>query len=721
MQADVRDNSTTGQAWAGRPALAVALRAAAFLGPVALSVATTVVLAKVFPKPGTTMGVVLWWIAITTCATGVLAVADRAARGLLPLAALFRLSLVFPDQAPSRFRAALRTGTVHQLEERVSKVKAEGLSDDPIVAAETLIELVAALSKHDRVTRGHAERVRAYARMIGDEMGLDEADADRLQWAALLHDVGKLFVPAEILNKPGRLTAEEYEAVKIHPAAGATLVEPLRGWLGGWVDAVGEHHEKWDGTGYPNGLAGANISLAARIVSVADVYDVITSARSYKAPCSPTEAREELTRCAGTHFDPRVVRAFMSVSLGRLRTVMGPLSWLAQAPVLAQVSLVPTASLAGSGLMTASAVMFGGMVDAPHIAPHRAAPVELAAPAQGGTPSGATGAVSAGDTAQTSVVTVAGGPTQRTTSSTTTTTTTGVGPTTSTSTSTTVGRSPGTTIGGAPNRAPTVAEEAYATAAGTAVSVAAPGVLTNDSDDDGDALRASVASGPGHGTLTLADDGGFSYVPATGFAGTDSFAYDVADGRGGSARSEAKVVVAPVSVGTMAWYLGTSGPSATWDLVTAPNPWAFLEPDYDKDFEPGLSIERSSTGLAETDPAKLHEWALTAGSSLHIEGPVDLELWSARYGFEPGGRVSYSASLQDCAANGTGCTTIASTAAARVDSWNDGTWGWGVQALTVGTVDHTVAVGRQLRLKLVFDKPIWVALSGDRPSRLVIG
>ena len=82
-------------------------------------------------------------------------------------------------------------------------------------------------------------------------MRLDETDLDRLHWAGLLHDVGKLFVPSEILNKPGALTAEEFEVIKQHPGRGAELCEPIRPWLGDWVDAVGQHHERWDGQGYP--------------------------------------------------------------------------------------------------------------------------------------------------------------------------------------------------------------------------------------------------------------------------------------------------------------------------------------------------------------------------------------------------------------------------------------------------------------------------------------
>ena len=122
--------------------------------------------------------------------------------------------------------------------------------------------------------------------------------------------------------------------MRLHPLCGEVLVEPLRDWLGTWADAVGFHHERWDGTGYPRGMAGEEIPLAGRIVAIADVYDVITSTRSYKESASAIAGRDELVRCAGTQFDPRLVRAFVDMSLGRMRLVVGPISWLANVPLL---------------------------------------------------------------------------------------------------------------------------------------------------------------------------------------------------------------------------------------------------------------------------------------------------------------------------------------------------------------------------------------------------
>ena len=299
----------------------------------------------------------LWWFAMSVAATGAVSAIYVLSRRLLPLGALLDLSLVFPDEAPSRFRLALRSGTVEELQDRLRQMRESRRATDPQVAAELLLQLVAALDVHDRVTRGHAERVRGYAAALGKQLRLSRDDLDRLNWAALLHDIGKLDVSTEILNKPGRPTDEEWERLRLHPLYGETLVEPLRAWLGHWADAVGYHHERWDGKGYPRGVAGEEIPLAGRIVAIADVYDVITSARSYKEPATAVAARAEIVGCSGTQFDPRLVRAFVAMSLGRMRFVLGPLSWLSNLPLLARLPLAPSlgATLGGVAALGAAA------------------------------------------------------------------------------------------------------------------------------------------------------------------------------------------------------------------------------------------------------------------------------------------------------------------------------------------------------------------------------
>ncbi|HZI45980.1 MAG TPA: HD-GYP domain-containing protein, partial [Ilumatobacter sp.] len=338
--------------WTARPWIARVIRVSVVVAPLLVAVAIAFVLSGVLPKPDSFLMGVMRWFAIALVSTLILILVDRLARRLLPLATLFGLTLAFPDQAPSRFRMALRTGSTAQLRRRIEDASSGAPSDTPAEAAERVLELVIALNTHDRLTRGHSERVRAYTQMIGDEMGLTDSELDRLRWSGLLHDIGKLRISGAILNKPGKLTDAEFEQIKLHPEFGRELVRPLIPWLGDSARAVWEHHERWDGRGYPYGLSATDISLAGRIVAVADTYDVITSVRSYKKAISPAEARAELTRCAGTQFDPAVVRAFMNLSLGRLRLAMGPLSWLAQVPLF-PTALTTTAATGTTGAATA--------------------------------------------------------------------------------------------------------------------------------------------------------------------------------------------------------------------------------------------------------------------------------------------------------------------------------------------------------------------------------
>ncbi|HWJ33507.1 MAG TPA: HD-GYP domain-containing protein, partial [Gaiellaceae bacterium] len=329
--------------WSAHPWAARTVRALAFGLPLLASIAFVQALTSFTGVPTSSLWVFLaWWFGVSLVASGVVTALYAVTRRLLPLGGLLGLSLVFPDRAPSRFRIALAAGTVESLQTRLQQMRERDEELDAQEAAEILLQLVAALDVHDRITRGHAERVRGYAAGLGRELGLNDDDVDRLNWSALLHDVGKLEVASEILNKAGRPTDEEWETLRRHPLEGELLVEPLRDWLGDWIDAVGYHHENWDGSGYPRGAAGEAIPLAGRIVAIADVYDVITSARSYKQAATPAEARAELVRCAGTQFEPRLVRAFVNLSLGRMRLVSGPLTWLSNAPLLVRLPLTPS-------------------------------------------------------------------------------------------------------------------------------------------------------------------------------------------------------------------------------------------------------------------------------------------------------------------------------------------------------------------------------------------
>ena len=277
------------------------------------------------------------WVAIVACGSLVtLVIFERAARRLLPLAALLNVSLLFPDKAPARFAVARRTGSPRQLQEELAEARAAGHQDDA-QRMQSVVELVLALSVHDKGTRGHSERVRVFTDLLAQELKIDPAGQARLRWAALLHDVGKIEVPTTLLNKPGTPDAAEWKVLHRHPEEGARMVAPLLPWLGEWGKAVAEHHERYDGTGYPFGLKAHEISLGARIVAVADTYEVMTAPRPYKRAMSIAAARAELPRVAGTQLDPGIVRAFLNISVGRLWRTIGVGAWIGQIPALGRL------------------------------------------------------------------------------------------------------------------------------------------------------------------------------------------------------------------------------------------------------------------------------------------------------------------------------------------------------------------------------------------------
>ena len=291
-------------------------------------------LSRALPHPTTVQGVLLWYAVMAAAMLVTVLVVERAARRLLPLAALLNVALLFPDQAPRRFAVARRVGRPKDIERRLRELRDTAPGSSELVHMQRVLELAAALSVHDRGTRGHSERVRIFTDLIAEEMGLSHSDRARLRWASLLHDIGKLLVPAEILRKPSALNDDEWQTIRQHPSEGARIIAPLRGWLGSWADAVEQHHERWDGKGYPRRLAGKDISLGGRIVAVADSYEVMTAPRPYRKALGVVAAREELVRCSGAQFDPAVVRAFLNVSVGRLWRVVGLGAWLAQVPFL---------------------------------------------------------------------------------------------------------------------------------------------------------------------------------------------------------------------------------------------------------------------------------------------------------------------------------------------------------------------------------------------------
>ena len=185
--------------------------------------------------------------------------------------------------------------------------------------------LVSALRLRDRETFAHSQRTARLSLLLGREMRLSSEELTTLYLGALLHDVGKIAVPDAVLHKPGRLTDEEWATMRRHPDDGRTLLAGLR-FLDGASLAVVQHHEKWDGTGYPRGLRGERIAPAARALAVADAFDVMTHDRDYRPARPRPAALAELERCAGTQFDPHVVKVFCRLarrlpSQGRLSSM----------------------------------------------------------------------------------------------------------------------------------------------------------------------------------------------------------------------------------------------------------------------------------------------------------------------------------------------------------------------------------------------------------------
>ena len=197
----------------------------------------------------------------------------------------------------------------------------------------TLRALSLALDVRDRETEGHAQRVARYMDLLARELRSPKVDVRTLRRGALLHDVGKIGIPDEILRKTGELDGSEWRIMKRHPAYGARILAGIP-YLSGPAEIVRHHHERFDGSGYPDGLAGEDIPLGARIFALADALDAMTSDRPYRRAMSLENAISEIERCSGKQFDPVIVSAFLRIPIERLSAVTsdaGPLEHFADA------------------------------------------------------------------------------------------------------------------------------------------------------------------------------------------------------------------------------------------------------------------------------------------------------------------------------------------------------------------------------------------------------
>lgn len=225
---------------------------------------------------------------------------------------------------------SLLNSKMEELKEKTSEIKAnkeeifalyeqmKALNDELLEAIDkvhrgyrqTALSLANAIEAKDKYTKGHCERVASHAVKLGALIGLSQSEIDELEFASLLHDIGKIGVESSILNKKGSLSDEEFSLIKSHPTIGYEILKDTE-FMHKISTYILQHHEHYDGTGYPSGLSGSNITIQARIIAIADAFDAMTSNRPYRSRMSEVEAFNELIRARGKQFDPLLVDRFV--------------------------------------------------------------------------------------------------------------------------------------------------------------------------------------------------------------------------------------------------------------------------------------------------------------------------------------------------------------------------------------------------------------------------
>lgn len=194
----------------------------------------------------------------------------------------------------------LRLDQLHQSNENLSQTYAH-----------TLKAFTSLVAYRDEQTAGHCDRVANNARVVGERLGLSQSDINNLYWAGILHDLGKVATPTDVLLKPGPLSEVEFQEIKKHPTIGADLLLDVTPEFAPIAEGIRSHHERWNGEGYPDGRQGGEIPLFGRILAVVDVFEALTSKRPYRGPVEPGEALAYLRNQAGQHFDPQLVQVFL--------------------------------------------------------------------------------------------------------------------------------------------------------------------------------------------------------------------------------------------------------------------------------------------------------------------------------------------------------------------------------------------------------------------------
>lgn len=241
-----------------------------------------------------------------------------SARGI---EAIFAKMAMYLAQSRSSSGPGLAADLERRLEqfERLRQSDGSHPSVDPVaetLAIQTITALATAIEAKDSYTRGHSQNVSMHAIALAHALGCTDHELEEVRIGGLLHDIGKIGIPDTILNKPGPLDAQEWEIMKTHSAIGSRILMPVL-HLQSIALIVLHHHERYDGSGYPAGLAGESIPLASRIITICDAYDVMTVGRPYRSPLTHQEAIKQLERSSGTQFDPRLVAAFIALPLGQ--------------------------------------------------------------------------------------------------------------------------------------------------------------------------------------------------------------------------------------------------------------------------------------------------------------------------------------------------------------------------------------------------------------------
>jgi HD-GYP domain-containing protein (c-di-GMP phosphodiesterase class II) len=208
---------------------------------------------------------------------------------------------------------AREIGSLYQAERARSRELEEALDGVREMYVSTMTSLATVVEAKDPTTRGHLDRTHRYGLALAARIDPELAARPEVGYGFFLHDIGKVGVPESVLCKRGPLDEAEWAVMREHPAIGAQIVAPIR-FLSGAVDIVRSHHERWDGAGYPRGLRGEDIPLAARIFAIADSFDAMTSDRPYRAAMPLEQALDEIRDGAGTQFDPEVAKAFLELA-----------------------------------------------------------------------------------------------------------------------------------------------------------------------------------------------------------------------------------------------------------------------------------------------------------------------------------------------------------------------------------------------------------------------